>query len=382
MTNATPGQEKLLEKTKLRLMMMPGTMFFTTILFSLKYVWDQSIPTAAVDGRHMFVNPGFFEALTPKERIGVLIHEVMHVALNHITRQGNRHPQLFNMAGDYVINHIITSQGFSLPSGCLLSDDYTQDMGTEAVYDALYQKHKNKEMPIDLGPIGGDIKAPANAADASRVQQEIADIVLRAAQQTRQAQNGYGNIPGEVLVQLEKTINPKLPWNIIFQNFMSQFAKDDYSFRRPSRRYAGTGLVMPSPFSQAVCNVTMAVDCSGSVSSTEFSHFIAEAQVIQQTLKPDLLTVIDFDTRIHNIQHITQGTDIFRELKFHGRGGTNVTPVFEWAKAHLPEVLVIFTDGCFSQPPAHAYPPCPVVWLIHNNQDFTAPGGEVIHYDI
>jgi hypothetical protein len=54
----------------------------------------------------------------------------------------------------------------------------------------------------------------------------------------------------------------------------------------------------------------------------------------------------------------------------------------KWATENHPEVMVIFTDGDFSHPPDDEYPSCPIVWLIHNNPDFTIDYGEVIHYDI
>jgi len=45
-------------------------------------------------------------------------------------------------------------------------------------------------------------------------------------------------------------------------------------------------------------------------------------------------------------------------------------------------VILFFTDGEFHWPSKKCFPTCPVVWLIHEDPNFTAPFGEVIHYEI
>lgn len=403
MNSTDPKQkerEHLLEKAKLQLMMRPDTMFFTTILFSMVYKWDTTIPTAAVDGRHLFINPDFFDSMSPEERLGVFVHEVLHVALDHITRGLNHDPGISNNAADYVDNLIVLDAGFVLPNGCLVDKRFV-NMSYEQVYEILIkekEESKKKSLPGNAfsdeynrsssknqsgnipGGIGKDILPPADAAEASQLKAEIADMVFKATIAAKQA-GAWGSIPGAVLIELDKTLNPRLPWHVLFQNFMNNFAKEDYSWRRPNRKYL-PDIIMPSAYSEAVSNIVFAVDSSGSVSDKEFGLFAQEIETVQQQLHPERITIINFDTGIKEIHEVTQDTDIIHDIKFTGRGGTRITPVLQWAKDNNPEVLVIFTDGCFAYPSEDTYPNCPILWLIHNNLNFSSKIGEVIHYEI
>src|SRR5205085_500100 len=77
-------------------------------------------PTAATDGRDIFINPRFWNGLTPAERLGLLAHEVLHAALLHVPRRGKRNPLIWNIAADIVVNGIVLAQeGFVLPKGHL-----------------------------------------------------------------------------------------------------------------------------------------------------------------------------------------------------------------------------------------------------------------------
>ena len=55
----------------------------------------------ATDGRRIVYNPAFVEKLSPAELEGVLAHEIMHCALAHHCRRGERDTQLWNQATDY-----------------------------------------------------------------------------------------------------------------------------------------------------------------------------------------------------------------------------------------------------------------------------------------
>lgn len=365
--------EKALTVAKMHMIGQPGTCFYTTILLSLRQEFSSDLPTAGTDGIRLIVNPDWFEKLAPKERIGLLAHEVLHVALDHMGRLNGRDPDIWNMAGDYVINLSLLDAGYTLPPNGLVNQKY-KGMSTEQVYDLLIQN------AVKVPPsFVGDIIYPDGEEQTKDIQQKVADIVLRAATQVKMMGADPGNIPAEILIELDKRINPKLPWNVILQNHLSEFAKDDYTFTRPNRRFLPNHY-LPSAHSEALANIAVAVDSSCSVSNAEFTFFITEIATIQEIMQPKKITVIDFDTKIKKVQELTEGQDPFRELKFHGRGGTNIKPVMEWAEKNRPNVLLIFTDGEFSKQPIPDG--IPIIWLIHNNPKFTADKGTVIHYDI
>src|SRR4029079_6802785 len=69
--------------------------FFATLALFARVDIGARVPTAATDGRDIFVNPEFFGALTPAEQDAVLLHEVLHAALLHVPRRGSRDPPLW-----------------------------------------------------------------------------------------------------------------------------------------------------------------------------------------------------------------------------------------------------------------------------------------------
>jgi predicted metal-dependent peptidase len=64
--------------------------FFGSLLFRLGARPTTSIQTMATDGISLFYNPDFVDTLNAAELIGTLAHEVLHPALQHHTRQGDR----------------------------------------------------------------------------------------------------------------------------------------------------------------------------------------------------------------------------------------------------------------------------------------------------
>ena len=82
--------------------------------------------------------------LSMAEIIFVLAHEVLHIALNHHTRRGDRDPILWNMAGDFIINALLRKAGLTMPEA-VLYDTRFDDMTTEQVYDILKEEKEKGE---------------------------------------------------------------------------------------------------------------------------------------------------------------------------------------------------------------------------------------------
>lgn len=371
-----------LKVAKITMMMQKDTSFYTAILFSLKQQLTEAIPTAATDGKHLLIHPQFFADLSPNERLTLLAHEVLHVALDHMHRRGERDPLTWNMAGDYVINAALVKAGYALPQGGLLDRKY-DGMTTEKVYDLLSKKSQQEIQKLSGmgGGMGGDIIYPENAEPGKEVtQDEVTDLVLRATTQAQAMGQDPGSLPGEIGINLQRTINPPLPWHIILQNYLTEFAKDDYTFRRPNRRFLPNHY-LPTAHSEAICNLAVFVDASGSVGDPEFNDFITKIDEMKRMLQPQKISVAAFDTKIISVQEITERDDPFQKLVFKARGGTQIAPVHQWIAENKPTVAIIFTDGEFRQTdPINRS--IPLVWLIYNDPSWKASHGRVIHYEI
>ena len=101
---------KALDKAKIALMSKPDVAFFTTVCFSLKHIWNSDIPTACTDGTSIEYNPAFFLSLSEAERVFLLVHEAMHVALMHILRVKDKDRKKWDIAADYVINGMLVDR--------------------------------------------------------------------------------------------------------------------------------------------------------------------------------------------------------------------------------------------------------------------------------
>lgn len=383
--------KKALDKAKITLMTKADTAFFTTVCFSLKHVWDESTPTAATDGLSLLCNPDFFMSLNKEEQVFLLLHEVGHVIFSHMTRRGARDPRVWNYAGDYVINAMLIERGFKMPEGGLY-DKRFNEMSTDQVYDILIKENpKTEDRHMDIleggsagtgddkkggsGPAQSDVEKAAAAAD---LQNKIEDILVRAAVQSRMQGDKPGTIPGSIQIFLDKLLNPKLPWQSILRKYMNNMNKVDYSWRRPNRRYFPDHH-LPSLYSEALVDIAVAVDTSGSVSDKEFHRFVSEVGSIFKSHKPKKITLIQFDTSLKAINEV-RSLDELKALKFTGRGGTIIKPVIDWVHENKPQLMMIFSDGGFN----HYNQPVksPLLWMIHNNHKFAAPYGKVIHYEV
>ena len=365
---ASPEAEKALQQAKVQLMMKPDSAFFTTVCFSLRLMWDETCRTAATNGTKLFINPDFFMGLSVEERIFVLLHESMHVAFLHMQRLQERNQQKWNVAADHVINLMLIERGYRMPKGGLANQDY-RDLSTEEVYKLIPDEESDF--------FNMDLLAPEG--DPAELQREVEDILVRAQLQSQMENDKPGTIPGEVQIFLNGLLKPKLPWHRILAKHIRQMSKADYTFKKLNRRYFPEHL-LPSLHSEKLIDLAIAVDASGSVSDDEFKQFVSEMHCILRMMKPEKITVLTFDASLRDVSEVKNLKEL-SQVNFTGRGGTQIHPVMEWARANHPQMLLVFTDGDF-----HFYdresPSNETLWLIHNNPGFSAPYGKVIHYEV
>jgi len=364
-----------MDRAKINMMRKKNSVFITTVLFSLKMTWDESIPTAGTDAIGLWVNPIYFLSLNDDERIFLLFHETWHVCWNHMSRGRDLNHKKYNRAGDYVINQMAVDTGYKMPAGGLQDDKY-KGQSTREVYDQLPDPQDGDGGD---GSMGGDvIYDPAGQDPDPTKQMNITANIMKAMTQAKLAGNDPGSIPGELRRAIEDIIHPKLPWQTLLQNFMTEFAKTDYSWKRPNRRYQ-PDFYLPSLFGESIGHIAAAVDTSCSVTDEEFTSFITELSGIKEILNPKTMTIIDFDTQIKKIHTIEEDMDL-SEVEFTGYGGTNIRDVWKWGKENNPLILIIFSDMEFTYPTEELE--CPVLWLCVNNERIgDMPFGTTIHFE-
>lgn len=345
--------------TKAKVQMIVSAPFFATIALSLEYVEDKSIPTACTDGKTIIYNPDFIESLTKEEIVGLLIHEVLHIANLHHMRLQNRDPERFNVAADYTINEIITQAGYSLPKGGLLDPKYS-NMSAEEIYNQL---------PAQVSkPKYGDFKQ--GKANPKEEEQRIKVLVAKAATVAKQ----QGKLPAALNRLIEQTLEAKVNWREVLVRFLTDTIVSDYKWTRPNKRYLPTYL--PSMDTIPVLgDIVLIVDTSGSINNNLLQEFSAEVSEVCRNMSKDLL-VMYVDCVVQSVQVFEPEDHIV--LKPKGGGGTDFVPGFTYLEKESiePACLIYFTDGeCDSFPSEPSYP---VLWAVYNNNNFKPPFGETI----
>ena len=370
------AKTKALNKAKVGIMSRHNSVFISTVLFNLKFSWDNSIPTACTNGAELKVNEDFFMALEPKERIGLLAHEAWHVAFDHMARMENKDHTRFNKAADHVINLMLLDAGYAIPAGGLHDPQY-KGMSADEVYRLLPEEPQDGSGQAPGGTGMDIVPYSEGAGDPVEKQEEVSNIISSAATASASAGEDAGELPGDVTRLLKELHAPKLNWRTILANYMSEYAKEDYSYTKPNRRYAPE-FYLPSMYSESLSEICVAVDTSGSVSDEEFSAFLTEIREIKENMQPKKTTIIDFDTSVKNVYELTadQGID---DVVFNGYGGTRLAPVFEHYKEEKPTVLIVFSDlYCTAMEDDPGYP---VIWVVVNNPGAHVNFGDKIDYD-
>lgn len=390
--------EDALSKAKVKLMIKKDCAFFATLILQTPVYWitEDEISTAATDGKNLFFNPAFFLGLDPEERIFLLLHEIMHNVYNHGIRCGFRDHTTWNEAGDYVINDDLIQRGFKMPQGGLHDKDYRGQSADEVYQVLINKKDKGQDntptpwpdlqTPPEQGGEGqpdpnqqsqstGGVQAPS----AQEVEDHNKNLLTQATQASQMSGDKAGTVPGSLQRTLDDMLKPKLPWNKILAKFLFSLNKNDYSWRRPNRRFISQGIIMPSLYSEGVGKIDFAIDTSGSVSKDDFNRFISEIGYVFKAFNPNEIGVMQFD-------HILQGNEKccsvrdFLKLEFKGGGGTRIEPVLEEYKNNDAKALIILTDG-YLYHGAELDPKKPVVWAIYDNPNFVPNFGTAIHFD-
>lgn len=356
--------QEALDKAKVHLMTKPGSRFMSSLSVQLDHKLSDAVPTAGTNGKEILYNPNFFIKLTKEERIGLIFHECAHIAFLHNCRCGDRNKTIYNVAADYVINCLLIKNNFKLPPDGYYDPKY-DGWSTEQVYDDLVQN--NFEPPPDFQ---SDL-LESDSKPTEELEQEVTNTVLCAVQRARME---GGDIPKEIDIAIDQLINPKLSWKEILYRFIDEKNKEDYSWARPNKKYMPS-FYLPSRYSDTLNNLTIAIDTSGSMTNEFLVEILTEIQYINETLKPQNLTVLDCDSRIHNIHHVTDSSSIL-EYEFTGGGGTNGTPVINHGNDNDTNLLIYFTDGYMSL--NLPQPNFAMLWVISGNIDFKAPFGDIV----
>jgi len=121
--------------------------FYGLFLITLNKVWIDSIDTAGVSkngiNMQLAINPVFWMNLSSEYKVGILKHELLHIAFQHLTlRDRYKSHKLFNIAADLEINQYIDRA--YLPGGNY-PDKETYEADLKIFMDEVKRKLKADE---------------------------------------------------------------------------------------------------------------------------------------------------------------------------------------------------------------------------------------------
>jgi predicted metal-dependent peptidase len=355
--------------------------FFATLALRLKLEPDWDCETAKTNGKLIRYNPSYVNDLSPEQRIGLVVHEVMHCSNAHQSRRGQREPKQWNIAGDLAINDLIREAGYSLPPGGLYPGDgeyanIASGLSAEEIYSLLPPDDKGGKHGDDPGGCGAvEDAGDGDQADAAMSEGDWKVAVGQASNVAQQR----GELPGGLARMVGQVLDPETPWQDVLRDFLSTclMARDDYTWRIPNRRFIGQGLYLPSLRSETMGHIVVAIDTSGSIDDTTLAKFGAECNGILGC-HPCRVSVVYCDARVQHVDNWTPN-DGELVLQAHGGGGTDHQPVWNWLRDECdedPACVVCLTDGytSFGNPPD-----VPVLWAISpNGMGGAAPFGRTI----
>ena len=362
---------------------------------------DEWCPTAATDGRHFYYNSEFVNNLPLKQLEFLVGHEVLHAVYDHMGRRGNRDPKLWNIADDYCVNWDLVEQRVGDKIPVALYDSKYKGMSAEEVYDDLYENADKINIDdlmkrlldehLDGNPMDGDGDGeggdkPGNGRprlteqEKKEIRDEVKEAVLAAAQAS-----GAGNLPGGVKRMIKDLIEPVMDWRELLQQQIESTVKSDFTWARPSRRSWHMDAVMPGMKPGEQIDVVIGIDASGSITDKDLKAFLSEIKGIMEAYDEYRITVLGWDTEVHNVETYTSDNlEDIANFQPGGGGGTDPHCVWKYLQDNdiEPKKLIMFTDFCFfGWSPDEVEQYCDTVWIIKGNKTAEPEFGVYAHYE-
>ena len=420
-------KQQTLSKTAKDLMLKEP--YYGYFLIMLNKMWTKRIPTAGVSKNginyQLVVNDDFWEELTELERLGLLKHELLHIAFGHLTtvfKFSDR--KLANIAMDMEINQYIeaswlpggdmSSDEFKqlketvladikaakennatqeellaiskkLPSRGIMIDDYEElnldrKAGARYYYDKLKEAKDKKDQTgssgsqefddlcnqMDSGDGDGlpDHSTWDEFENLSEAEQKLIEKQLQKvlSDAKEQTVKKKGNVPGEIEGVI--IVDEIVAPKFDWKGYIRRFTGISTKvFTKKIRRKENRRFSdNPGLKIKMKQHMLLAIDTSASVNDDELLEFMNEIYHIYKAGVD--ITIIQCDTQIKSIEAYKGKKD----LKVNGRGGTEFDPVLEYYNDNSTKYtsLVYFTDGECN---ASVKPKGNVLWVISERSE-------------
>lgn len=362
-------------------------------------------------------------------------HEVLHDQLRHIRRMKlYQDKKRANRAGDLFINGTMAAQQrdirvveggkpniqkaplWKFPDWALMPSQFGFEDGlTLGEYYRLLEEHDKKEK----GSSGDNQKGPDGKTDDAKIMsgccggiagnpllQELEEALdnikgrsnsecIQKSKETASAMRqhmegpGRGSIPGawSEIIQASNEVF-EVPWHTKLSRHTRSLIGNirtggmDYSLRRPSRRSYLRGMPLPGLIAYEPV-IWIVMDSSASMGKKQLADGLRVCTDILQQTGVTRIWYLEADVKVQKTPVQVSIQDL-RNMKIHGRGGTDFRPVLALAEAARPkpDIVIYLTDGDGTTP-ATQPPGINVIWCIVPSSYRRKPAewGETIFLD-
>jgi len=377
-----------------------------------KNIIDDTVPTAATNGRDCYYGHDFLMAQTRKQLRYVVLHESFHKALRHCSEYNEicqREPKASNIAMDYVVNAFIEEadpefQFVERPTVEPLVHPKYFGMSFVQVLRDILKNAKPIEQPQDgqgdSQGVQGDGKAvgrvfvdPDGKPIGSELDEhmfgELSDEEMKEAEGQIEDAKHQGQILAEKLAgkgsrggNLDNIMAKRdTNWREHVRNFLTEICEGDEQsrFAPPNKRLLPQGIIMPSHFTESTGEVIIACDTSGSMSHLYPTVFGEIARIMENVL-PESVRLLWWECEVVGEQVFKpiDYPNIANLMKPVGGGGTRVTCVAEHIEHNKlkPKCIIYLTDGYIESD--YRLPDFPVLFGAVDNDSFVASRGKTV----
>lgn len=384
-------EEQRLQKAVIDIMANETYYAVTPILMIGSKTICDTTPTAYTNGRDEVYGRKFVEGLNDAELRFLVLHEAYHKLYQHLTTWQHLYKEnarAANMACDYVINDKLlegdNKVGFIQMPKVGLHDAKYRGMDSAQVYNLLMQDAKEDPSGGDGGEGDGQPMDDHGWEEAQSLSEEERRELSREIDEAlRQGVLAAGKMGSGGSRDLESLLAPQVKWQDALREYVTSLCTgNDYStWRRPNRRFIGANMYMPSGISEAVGEIVVAIDTSGSIGGRILSLFLSEVKSICDTVKPEQVRLLYWDTKVCRDEVYKQDEldRLTTSTKPAGGGGTMIECVPQYMAEFgiKPQVVVVLTDGYLGG--TWGDWTAPVMWCIVGNKSARPSVGKYVN---
>lgn len=344
--------------------------FFGTLALFAELRVTEDVATAATDGKTLFCNPDFIEKLDGPRLCGLVSHELLHAALQHVIRRREREPLAWNIAADIVVNGMIRKDtDYPLPEGSVEVPKLAH-LSVEEIYEQITRDgYKLPNLPVqDVMSTPGASSNEAGSSileqrEAAKLQRHWRGALQQAGAVAWRVGKGIGRNGLDAVRDVQGACESRISWRELLWQFI---VATPFDFAGFDRRFIHQGLYLEDMVGESV-EVAICIDTSGSIGGSELDAFYGEIQGILDAYPHIRGRLFFADADLHGPYEFSSTAPM---PQARGGGGTDFIPFFNWIEhqenSNSVALCIYFTDGYGSFPSSP--PPIPSLWVV-------SPGG-------